>query len=100
MIPKSGSQNMRSEVPAGASGGINSRVRNDLISGEQWRTGTTMIDEDDVTTFRLHLEMHFCNFAVLTVLCMKPSALERKRCAELFATFLAQIEPRNVENSP
>ena len=30
---------------------------------------------------------------------MKPSALKRKRCAQLFATNRAQIHPRNAENS-
>ena len=57
------------------------------------------MNKDGVTTFRSHLEMHFCNFAVLKVTGMKPSALKRKRCAELFATFLAQNEPRNAEHS-
>ena len=58
-----------------------------------------MTDEDDVTTFRLHLEMHFCNFAVLKVLCMKPSPLKRKRCAQQFATNGAQFHPQNFEIS-
>ena len=30
---------------------------------------------------------------------MKPSALKRKRCAQLFAINRAQIHPRNAENS-
>ena len=40
--------------------------------------------------------MVFLNFAVCRFLCMKPTALERKRCAQQFASNGAQFHPQNA----